>query len=136
MDQQNEPSSIFEMEMDGNTQGHMITVSTWGRTISVIAFVCISLFVLSLMIRFENVPVFTFSFLSSGSVVILVVALAFMILWMYFLFRASRLLREGIFNRDNAAIADGFRSLKIFFVFSLLGSVVSIISTLLTLVDL
>jgi hypothetical protein len=134
MEQSEQPSSLFEMEMDGNTQGDMLTISQWTRTISITAFICLVVFSIALIVSYQGLPGFSNPLLSGG-IIVLALVVVFLTIWMFFLFKASRMIRDGIFNRDNAALAEGFRALRVFFVFSLIGSVLSAISTILSLLE-
>lgn len=134
IEQPAQPSSLFEMEMDGNTQGDMLTVSRWAKTIAVTAFICLALFSIALIVRFQSRSRISLSILEGG-IIFLSLVVVFIGLWMFFLLKASRFIREGIFNRNNAQLAEGFKALKVFFIFSLIGSVLSAISTVLSLLD-
>jgi hypothetical protein len=139
--EQNEEKSLFEMNMDSTTQSHLLSISKWTKFISVTGFIIAGL-VLLLLVAYgaEIIKQFSvlFSFgngdLAGAFIAIVLVVMLIFGFWLYFLFRASTLLKKGLQNRDTAQLADGFKAMRIYFVFSFVISTLSILSTLRTLI--
>jgi hypothetical protein len=135
--EQSQDQSLFDMNMDSNTQSHLLAISKWTKFISVTGFVVGGLFLL-LLAAFGAQIVKQFSSLFSfgdadlaGALIALVLAGCLLMgFWLYFLFRASTLLKRGLQNRDTAQLADGFKAMRIYFVFSFVISILSMLSTL------
>jgi hypothetical protein len=135
--EQSQDQSLFDMNMDSNTQSHLLAISKWTKFISITGFVVGGLFLL-LFAAFGSVIIKQFSALFSfgsadlaGALIALVLAVLLLFgFWLYFLFRASALLKSGLQNRDTAKLADGFKAMRIYFVFSFVISVLSMLSTL------
>jgi hypothetical protein len=138
--EQNQDKSLFEMNMDSTTQSHLLSISRWTKFISVTGFILGGIvLILFAVYGAEIVKQFSilFSFgkgdLAGALIAVALVGLLLCGLWIYFLFRASVLLKKGLQNRDTAQLADGFKAMRIYFVFSFVISVLSILSTLRTL---
>ncbi len=135
--EQTQDQSLFGMNMDSNTQSHLLAISKWTKFISITGFVVGGLFLL-LFAAFGSVIIKQFSALFSfgnadlaGALIALVLVVCLLFgCWLYFLFRASSLLKSGLQNRDTAKLADGFKAMRIYFVFSFVISVLSMLSTL------
>ncbi len=135
--EQNQDQSLFDMNMDASTQGHLLSISKWTKFISVTGFV-VGGIVLILLAAYGTEIMKQFSKLLSfgdadfAGMLIAIVLVAFLLMgcWLYFLFRASTLLRKGLQSRDTTQLSEGFKSMRIYFVFSFIISVLSILSTL------
>ena len=135
-----EPSqdqSLFDMNMDSNTQSHLLSISKWTKFISVTGFVVGGLFLLllaaygaAIIKQFSSVFSFGDSDLAGALIAIVLAGCLLMGFWLYFLFRASTLLKRGLQNRDTALLADGFKAMRIYFVFSFVISILSMLTTL------
>lgn len=138
--EQNQDQSLFDMNMDSTTQSHLLSISKWAKFISITGFVIAGIVIL-LLAAYGPVIVKSFSVLFSfgdadlAGVLIAIVLVMLLIFgfWLYFLFRTSSLLKRGLQNRDTAQLADGFKAMRIFFVFSFIISVLGILSALQTL---
>lgn len=137
--EQNNESSIFESGMDTTAQGHLLSVSNWSRFIAIVAFICIGL-VGILLASYGQDILDAFSAYTplgnsaaAGFLAIAAVALLVCILWVYFLFRASMMIRKGLQTKNSNDLAQGFKALKIYFTFSAVLSVLSLLGTLQTM---
>jgi nitric oxide reductase large subunit len=137
----NQEQSLFDSNMDHVTQEHLQSVSKWTRFISITGFIGLGLILIILLIAGSQVAgqlsslsgLNGFDMAGAGVIIaIIVVAILIMVLWVYFLFKASNLLSNGLQSRDSAMIADGFRAMKIYFIISFVLSVLSLLSAVTT----
>jgi hypothetical protein len=134
--EQNQDQSLFDMNMDGNTQSHLLSISKWTKFISVTGFIIGGLILLAvaaygaeIVKRFS--ALFSFGDADFTLLIVLVVLICLLMgFWLYFLFRASTLLKRGLQSRDTAQLADGFKAMRSYFIFSFIISALSILSTL------
>ena len=133
----NQDQSLFDMNMDSITQSHLLSISKWTKFISVTGFVVGGLFLLLLAAygaaitkEFSAILSFGDADLAGALIAILLVGCLLIGFWLYFLFRASTLLKRGLQNRDTAQLADGFKAMRIYFVFSFVISILSMLSTI------
>jgi hypothetical protein len=68
--------------------------------------------------------------MAGALIAIVLVVLLVMGCWLFFLFRASTLLKKGVQSRDTAQLAEGFKAMRIYFIFSFIISLLSMLSTL------
>jgi hypothetical protein len=136
--EENQPPSLFEMQMDATAQSHLLSISKWSRFISIFGFIVGLLILVALALGGQLILDAIVSFASLGQrdiagilIGIVVVAFAFTAAWLYFLFRASSLLRRGLQSGNTHDLAEGFKAMKTFFIFSSIISLFSILSTLL-----
>jgi hypothetical protein len=139
--EQNQDKSLFDMNMDSTAQNHILSISKWTKFISVTGFIFGGLIVLLLvMVGTEIInQLSAYSPLGTGNgttalIILFVVVLLVAGFWIYFLFRASNMLKRGLQNRNAAEIGEGFKALKTYFTFSIVFSTLGIISTLYTLI--
>jgi hypothetical protein len=141
MDQQDQSSSLFEMEVDTGAQAQLLAIAKWARFIAMTVFIGVGLFLLLLA---GNAGKMSQSFneiysvgVNSGEVaamvIIILVALTIVVLWVFFLFRGARLIKRGVYTKNPADLADGFKSLKIYFIFSMILSILGILNTFSTM---
>lgn len=137
MDQPQE-QSIFDMQLDAEGQASILSVSKWTSFIAITGFIIGGL-VLILAAIYGSEIIQSFSALLSiggeedmaGAIlVVLAIVVVLLCVWLYFLLRASGLLRKGLASRDSAMLADGFRAMRIYFVISFVISLLSLLSTL------
>lgn len=140
MDQQDQPASLFEMEVDSGAQTHLLAISKWSRFISIVMFCSIGLVVLGLLINAEELMdsmalLSTLGDSDTAMVVLIVMAivLTYFIIWFFFLFKSSRLIKRGLYGKNAADLAEGFKALRISFVFSMIYSLLMILSKFSTL---
>lgn len=135
--EQSQDQSLFDMNMDSNTQSHLLAISKWTRFISITGFVvgglCLILFAAfgsAILKQFS--ALFSFGSADLAGALIALVLVVFLLFgcWLYFLFRASNLLKSGLQNRDTRQLAEGFKAMRIYFVFSFVISLLNILSTL------
>jgi len=135
-------SSLFEMELDQSGQANILAVSKWTRFISIVGIVCIALVLIAFAASGQEILAnlgYLYSFGDSDMAVTLLVlvllVIAFFCVWVFFLLKASNLLKKGILGKNATDIAEGFRAMKIFFILSVIISVVSILSTILSMLS-
>jgi hypothetical protein len=136
----NQDQSLFDTNMDHVTQDHLQSISKWTRFLSITGFVALGIILLVLLIagtQLTSVFSKAYSLDAAGlaGVIIIVVIICLVIgaLWVYFLFKASNLLSSGLQNRDSAMLADGFRAMRTYFIFSFVFSILGILTTLSTM---
>ncbi|MBE2229030.1 MAG: hypothetical protein IAE96_00125 [Chitinophagaceae bacterium] len=136
----NQDQSLFDTGMDHLTESHLQTISKWTRFIAITGYVAMGLVLLMFLLiggkLAEQISVLsTFSDMGFAGVmlVVVIIALAIAGLWLYFLLKGSSLIRSGLQNRDSVMLADGFRALKTYFIFSVVFSVLSLFTTLATI---
>ena len=139
MEQQPE-QSLFDMNMDSNTQSHLLSISKWTKFISITGFVVGAIVLLALAVLGARVADQLSTLFSLGNsdmagllIVMLLVVLLLVGFWLFFLFRASTLLKRGLESKDTIILADGFKAMKSFFIFSFIISILSLLSTLQTI---
>lgn len=139
--EQEQSSSIFEMNMDAGAQSSISSVSKWMRFISISGFVALGLVLLVFGIAGQEL-LKNLRMLSdlNGSfagmiIVIVLIAVAVVGIWMFLMFKASTQLKKGIESKNTAELADGFRALRTYFVFSIVMSVLSILYALSTILN-
>lgn len=132
--------SLFDTNMDQVSQEHLQTVVKWTRFISITGFVGLGLMLLAFAIAGSQLPgqfmrAFSMNFGAIAGVVVVIFLLfiGLMVAWVYFLYKSSTQLNEGLRNRDSAQLADGFTSMKLYFIISFVISALSIFFTLSTM---
>lgn len=138
--EQNNDVSLFDMNMDASTQTHLLSVSKWTKFISITGFVTGALFLI-LLAAFGQQIITSFSGLFSvgetdlagALIAVVIIALVLVGCWLFFLFKSSRLLKAGLENRNSAMLADGFKAMRVYFIFSFIMSLLGILSTFSTL---
>jgi len=142
--EENQPSSIFDTEMDGTSQYHLASISKWARIISITGFICGGLILLMLVVYGNRIVDYMSSLISTGSsaamgagliIGIAVIVILVFMMWFYFLFRSAMLLQQGVKAGSTADIANGFKSLRTFFIISIVISAITILSNLLTILN-
>ncbi|MDZ4810116.1 MAG: hypothetical protein SGI96_17910 [Bacteroidota bacterium] len=135
--EQNQDQSLFDMNMDSTTQSHLLSISKWTKFISITGFVIGGLFLLLLAAYGSEIidrvsVLFTVGDADLAGAVIAIVLVAMLLIgfWLFFLLRASTLLKRGLQNRNTVQLADGFKAMRIYFVFSFVISILSMLSTL------
>ena len=136
MEQQSE-QSLFDMNMDSNTQSSLLAISKWSKFIAITGFVmgalCL-LFLAAYGVRFADqlTAILSIGGSDMASIILVVVILVLLLVgcWLFFLFKASSLLKKGLQTRDTATIADGFKAMKSYFIFSFIISLLGILSTI------
>ena len=137
----NQEQSLFDSNMDHVTQEHLQSVAKWTRFISITGFIGLGIILVILLIAGTQITgqlselsgLKGFDMAGAGVIIaIIVVAILISVLWVYFLFKSSNLLTNGLQNRDPAMIADGFRAMKTYFIISFVLSVLSLLSAVTT----
>jgi hypothetical protein len=136
----NQDQSLFDTNMDHVTQDHLQSISKWTRFLSITGFVALGIILLILLIAGTQLTsVFSKAYsldaagLAGMIIIVVIICLVIAALWVYFLFKASNLLSSGLQNRDSAMLADGFRAMKTYFIFSFVFSILGILTTLSTM---
>lgn len=137
---QNQDQSLFDMNMTSATQGHLLSISKWGKFISVTGFIIGALILLMFAAYGQAILKQVTALMSFGDsdvagvlIAVVVIVCLLMGCWIFFLFKSASLLKRGLQNQNTTMLADGFKAMRIYFVFSLIMSVLSILSTLQTL---
>lgn len=137
----NQEQSLFDSNMDHVTQEHLQSVAKWTRFISITGFVGLGLVLIMLLVAgsqlatsLSSLPGFGALDMAGAVIAIIIIALVIMGLWIFFLFKASNLLTNGLQNRDSGMLAEGFRAMKTYFIISFVLSILSLLSTLSTII--
>lgn len=140
--EENQSSSLFEMQMDTQSQSHLQSISKWTRFISVTGFVVGGLMLLLIAAVGERMLDALTALTSLGQqnvagAILAIVVIVFVLLaaWLFFLFKASSFLKKGLQSRNNNELAEGFKALKNYFTLSALMSVLSILGTLFGMIN-
>lgn len=134
--EQNENTSLFGMEADALMQTRLNSISKWGKFIAVTGLIIVTLCVLAFAALGQRVfdEMVRLMGLNTGIAGVLiamfVLLMALIIAWFVFLLRASSLIKQGLLSRNNEQLAEGFKSLRIYFVLSIVISVLSILGTI------
>jgi hypothetical protein len=141
MDQERSPS-LFEMEMDGTAQSNLLSISKWAKFISVTGFVIGALATLGLLIggsallrQMAALTSFGQTDIAGAFIVGALIVMVFLGAWIYFLFRSSTMIRRGLQSRSSSDLAEGFKAMRIYFVFSVVVSLLSILGTLFAMLN-
>ena len=139
--EQNQDQSLFDMNMDSSSQSHLLSISKWTKFISVTGLIVCGLVLLlvvsygaEIVGQFSALLAFGEGDLAGALIAIVVVAVLIFGFWIFFLFRASSLLKKGLATRNTADLADGFKAMRNYFVFSFVISILSLLSTLQTII--
>ena len=135
----NQEQSLFDSNMDHVTQEHLQSVAKWTRFISITGFVVLGLMLVFLLVAgsqlastLSALPGFGALDMAGAVFAIVIIVMLIFGLWIFFLFKASNSLTNGMQNRDAAMLADGFRAMKTYFIISFVFSVLSLLSSLFT----
>lgn len=137
--QQEQQTTLFDLEVDHLAQTNLYEVSRWARTISMISFTLLGLFLLIFAVAgaalLNRLPIGAEISSNEGIILtlIVVVIIALVAVWIYFLYKASGHIRRGMETSDQKTFNEGLRALKTYFI---IGSVIAILSLLSTLTDL
>lgn len=133
----NQEQSLFDSNMDHVTQEHLQSVAKWTRFISITGFVMLGLVVILLLAAgsqlataFSSLPGFGALDMAGAVIAILIIVLLIFGIWVFFLFKASNLLANGLQTRNSAMLAEGFSAMKTYFIISFVLSILSLLSTL------
>ncbi len=139
---QDQSSSLFEMELDQSGQANILAVSKWTRFISIVGIVCIAIVLIALAAGGKEIIANLGSLYSLGEsdvamtlVVLILLVIAFFCVWVFFLLKASNLLKKGILGKNATDIAEGFRAMKTFFILSTIISIFSILTTIISMLS-
>ena len=133
--EENQPPSLFEMQADSTTQGHLGSISKWGKFISITGIASVALLLLVIAATGQQVIDYISAVMSlddklAGILIALLVIIGGLFLaWLFFLLRACILIKQGLVSRDSERLADGFKALKIFFIISMVFSILFILGT-------
>ena len=135
--EQGQEHSLFEMNMDSTTQSHIQSISKWTKFISITGFIVAGICLLLFAAYGENMIESFSILLRFGStqevsllIAIVIIALVISACWLYFLFRASALLKQGMVSRNSNQLAEGFNAMRIYFILSFTISILGILNTL------
>ena len=134
--EQNQPTSLFEMQADSLTQSRLNSISKWGKFISISALIMVALCTLVFFVARDEIMAAVTKVIdldnSLAGALIAIVALfaALFIAWFFFLLRASTLIKQGLLSRNSDLLAEGFKAMRSYFVLSMVISILSILGTL------
>jgi len=135
--EQDQSSSLFEMDIDSTDQAYLLSVSKWTRMIAITGFVVCGLMLLLLAAFGSRIAtlIASLSGLGQGNlagvlIAVIIVVFAYAAIWLYFLFKSSNLLKKGLQNRNTIDLAEGFKAMRIYFVLSMIISTISILGTI------
>jgi hypothetical protein len=136
---QNQESSLFDVEIDPQVQTYLSTISKWTKFIAITGFVVGAIFLLAILVSGEELftqvsSLFMTDVDSLVGVLIVVMVIIFVMCgaWLYFLLRASTLIKKALLNKNPADLAEAFKAFRNFFIISIIFSALSILSTLAT----
>lgn len=130
-----QPPSLFEMQADNTTQSHLGSISKWGKFISITGIVFVALLLLVIAATGQQVIDYISAVMSLDDklagilIAILVIIGGLFLAWLFYLLRACILIKQGLVSRDSERLADGFKALKIFFIISMVFSILFILGT-------
>jgi hypothetical protein len=140
--EQDQSSSLFEVDIDNTAQSHLLSISKWTKIISVTGFVIGGLLLLvfavagrQLIEQISSLTALGANSLAGALIAIIIIVFVFVGAWLYFLFRASSLIKRGLQNRNTDDLAQGFGAMRIYFVFSMIFSLLSILGTLMSMLN-
>jgi hypothetical protein len=131
-----QPTSLFGMQVDPLAQSRLNTIGTWARFIAVTALVITALGALLLFIAREKIMDLFGSVMSvdtSGAGIIIGVFAffcVFIILLFIFLLRAAILIKRGVLAKNSDTVAEGFGALKTYFILSMVILLLSLLGNL------
>jgi hypothetical protein len=135
--EQDQSSSLFEMDIDSTDQAYLLSVSKWTRMIAITGFVVCGLMLLLLAAFGSRIAtlIASLSGLGQGNlagilIAVIIVVFAYAAIWLYFLFKSSNLLKKGLQNRSAIDLAEGFKAMRIYFVLSMIISTISILGSI------
>jgi F0F1-type ATP synthase membrane subunit c/vacuolar-type H+-ATPase subunit K len=140
--EQDQSSSLFSLEADSVMQNRLKTISGWAKFIAIagIVMVLVAGFVFALAGQtFFNKLLEMMKYdakLNSILIGVFIFFIAFAIVWFYLLLRASSLIRQGIFTRNPDQLAEGFKMLKLYFMFSAIVTICSLVITVASNINL
>lgn len=134
-----ESPALFDVQLDPVAQQHIAAIVQWAR---IIAFLILGMLGLTVLILVAGHGAASQETLIPGlspdegwGLVITVVLVAVLVMgvWLYFLLRGARLLKDGLAASDSNALANGFRFMRIFFSISIVLGVLSIIGSIINI---
>ena len=129
---------LFQIEVNQQTKEYFSDASKWGRTVAIIGFCALGLFIL-LFLFLGNQFQFAFGDIfgtgDGGSVLGLVIVMLLIVLGIvgvlcYFLYRGATRTRAGIINSDQSAFSEGIAYFRNYFL------MIGILALLALLIDL
>lgn len=137
--QQEQQQPLFGLEVDHLSKSNLNEASRWARFIAITGFVGLGVVVLLFAIAGAQIAD-RFSELfrvdaGAGSVLIVVilVAIAICTLWLYFLYKASNLIKKGILASDQKMFNEGLQALKVYFTIGLVFGILGLLGNLMSL---
>jgi len=110
--EQDQSSSLFEMDIDSTDQAYLSSVSKWTRMISITGFVVCGLMLLLLAAFGSKIATLIASLSGLGQtnlagmlIAVILIVFTYAAIWLYFLFKSSSLLKNGLQNRSTIDLA-------------------------------
>jgi len=140
---QDQSSSLFEMDMNSGTQANLLSISKWTKFISITGYCLLAIVLLAFLFGGQVMLNRLAALTSLGQtniagmlIIAAIIVLGFAGTWLYFLLRASSMIRRSLQSRNTNDLAEGFKSMRTYFVLSIAISVLSILGTLFSLVNM
>jgi hypothetical protein len=139
--EQDQTSSIFEMDIDSVAQNRLNTISKWGKFIAITVLVLLILVVLVLATQYDVFIDQITAMLALDSdvmgVIIAVLAVVGVLcfIWIIYLLRACSFIKQGLMTQNSDRISEGFKSFKVVFTVSIVFSVLGILTSLYSLIN-
>lgn len=136
-----ENQSILELHVDQTASKNLSDASRWAKFLSITGFVCMGLmliFFLAMQSQIasalsELVPGFADLKSMGPFIAIVIIAIAIVFLLMFFLFRASTLVKRGIETKNQELFNNGLASFKAYF---MMYGVIAIVGLVINFVNL
>jgi hypothetical protein len=132
----NQPPSLFGMQADSLMQSRLDSISKWGKFISITALVIVILMGLVFFVARDQIIEGVTGVLDldknlAGALIAIIAVLSLLgIAWIIFLLRACIFIKQGLLSRNSDRLAEGFKAMRIFFVLSMIISLLSILGTI------
>ena len=140
--EQEQNSSLFDMNIDAGAQSSINSVSKWTRFISITGFVGLGLILLVFALAGQAIfkQISMLSELGSsklaGMILIIVIVMVLVLgVWVFLMFKASTQLKKGLDSKNSSELAEGFRALRSFFIFSVIMSILSLLYAVSTILN-
>ena len=136
-----ENQSILELQVDETASKNLSDAARWAKFFSIVAFVCIGLAVIFIL-AFQSKIADALSEILPGLsteggmgflIAVVVISAVIVGVLMYFLFRASILIRRGIETKNQETFNSGLASLKAYFTMYGILAILSLVSTITSL---
>jgi hypothetical protein len=134
-----ENRSILDLQVDQSASKNLSDAVRWAKFLSIVGFVCMGLmviFFLALQTQISNAMAQLIPGLSTTDsfgllLVVIIITAGIICVLMFFLFKASTLIKKGIETKNQEIFNSGLASLKAYFTMYGILSIVGLVTTLL-----